>query len=107
MTNREWWAEVEKAVGAPDIDVPLETGTPIAWTLTAPGVGGERITCDVSKIHRVLDGKQTYCQLPVPAPHRRFPPLASLDMCTRCARLHRLGLTLEEIEIMAAREAVA
>lgn len=67
-----------------DSSMALESGQAIAWVTRYKGA-----THAISSVHRVYDGKKTYCLREIPEPDRLFPPLKSLHVCSRCERMCR------------------
>ena len=72
---------------------PLVTGEKVAWVTRYKGA-----THALSSVHRVYDGTRTYCLREIPESDRLFPPLKSLHVCSRCARMCR------QAELVVLRE---
>jgi len=53
-------------------------------------------TSGLSSVHRVFEGGKTYCSVVIPAPDRLFPPLKSLNVCSRCEALNKRAAAYEK-----------
>lgn len=61
----------------------LKLGDQVAWVFK----NNQRHTTGISSIHRVFENGKTFCNHVIPDEPLRFPPLASLHVCSRCAKL--------------------
>lgn len=78
------------------------SGDKVAWTVKRAGAHGQRVTTEISMVHRALDA-DTYCGLRLPAELNVFPVLANMETCDKCERYHAAGFTRDEITTLIAR----
>lgn len=95
-----WLADVERTVRRETAHAPpAQKHDAVAWVLKDRA----GLTVGVSAVHRVFEDGRTFCKAILPGIEFQFPPLASLNVCSKC---ERMSTRVRDLERRAAKFAV-